>query len=105
MADIVKNSEKLIADFAENYMEKIFYFCLKKTGSVADAEDLTQDIAFSILLSLDRGTVPVNFPAWVWRIARNRYARWAKIKHKTREAEICVETDESEPVDESEKRA
>ena len=31
MADIVKNSEKLIADFAENYMEKIFYFCLKKT--------------------------------------------------------------------------
>lgn len=102
MADIVKSSEKLIADFAENYMEKIFYFCLKKTGSVADAEDLTQDIAFSILLSLDRGTVPVNFPAWVWRIARNRYARWAKIKHKTREAKICVETDESEPVDESE---
>lgn len=25
--------DKLIQDFIENYMEKIFYFCLKKTSN------------------------------------------------------------------------
>ena len=35
--------DRLINDFAENYMEKLFYFCLKKTGSNIEAEDLTQE--------------------------------------------------------------
>ena len=37
--------DRLINEFAENYMEKLFYFCLKKTGNNNEAEDLTQDIA------------------------------------------------------------
>ena len=71
---------QLIGDFTENYMEKLFYFCLKKTGNGTDAEDLTQDIALNILTALHKGTVPVNFSAWVWQIARNRYALWATQK-------------------------
>jgi len=71
---------RLIGDFTENYMEKLFYFCLKKTGNGTDAEDLTQDIALNILTALHKGTVPGNFPAWVWQIARNRYALWATQK-------------------------
>lgn len=68
-------------DFAENYMETLFYFCLKKTSNSTEAEDLTQDIALNILTALGNGTVPENFPAWIWQIARNRYAAWATIKH------------------------
>ena len=30
----------LVSEFAENYMEKLFYFCLKKTGNYIQAEDL-----------------------------------------------------------------
>jgi len=67
--------------FAEDYIEKLFYFCLKKTGSQTEAEDLTQDIALQILTALHSGTTPTHFPAWVWQIARNRYAVWAKQKH------------------------
>ena len=37
--------DRLLKEFTENYMEKLFYFCLKKTGSQIEAEDLTQDIA------------------------------------------------------------
>jgi len=73
---------RLIGDFTENYMEKLFYFCLKKTGNGTDAEDLTQDIALNILTALHKGTVPGNFPAWVWQIARNRYALWATQKRE-----------------------
>ena len=55
----------LAKEFTENHMQKLFYFCLKKTGSTADAEDLTQDIALNILSALHKGTIPTNFTAWV----------------------------------------
>jgi len=72
----------LITEFTENYMEKLFYFCLKKTGNNNEAEDLTQDIALNIIAALSKGTIPVSFSAWVWQIARNRYSAWADAKHK-----------------------
>lgn len=71
-----------IAEFTENYMEKLFYFCLKKTGNETEAQDLTQDIALNVLTALNKGIIPTSFSAWVWRIARNRYSVWADKKHK-----------------------
>ena len=77
--------DRSIAEFYENYMEQLFYFCLKKTGSNEEAEDLSQDIAYQIIAALNKGTVPQNYPAWVWQIARNRYSVWAANKHIRRE--------------------
>lgn len=79
-------SEKLVKEFAENYLGKIYYFCLKKTGTVNSAEDLMQDIALNTIASLNKGTIPENFSAWVWKIARNRYSVWADEKHKKTES-------------------
>ena len=62
--------DQLIREFTENHMEKLFYFCLKKTGNNTDAEDLTQDIALNILSSLNKGT-----------------SVWATEKHKRNEKE------------------
>ena len=31
--------------YIKQYMEKVFYFCLKKTGSQQEAEDLASDIS------------------------------------------------------------
>ena len=73
----------LLTDFAENYLHKLFYFCLKKTGNTDAAEELTQDISLQIVSAISNGTVPTEFSAWVWKIARNRYAAWAKDKRKT----------------------
>ena len=78
--------ERMIQEFAENHMEKLFYFCLKKTGNQVEAEDLTQEIAFQIISSLNKGTIPTSFSAWVWQIARNCYAKWAEEKHNRQEA-------------------
>ncbi len=78
--------DRLIGEFTENYMEKIFYFCLKKTGNHYEAEDLTQDIALQIITSLHSGTIPTSFSGWVWQIARNRYSVWAKAKHNRNES-------------------
>ena len=78
MDETKKMQEKLIKEFTEEYMEPLFYFCLKKTGDSEEAQDLTQDIALNILTALNGKTIPANFSAWVWKIARNRYSVWAE---------------------------
>ena len=94
--------DRLINEFAENYMEKLFYFCLKKTGSHIEAEDLTQDIALQIITALNKGTIPTSFSAWVWQIARNRYSVWANEKHKRNESVTGSDIGDYEIEDESE---
>lgn len=94
--------DRLIQEFADNYMEKLFYFCLKKTGNRTEAEDLTQDIALNILTALNKGTIPTSFSAWVWQIARNRYCAWAKDKHDRNESVTGFDIGDYEIPDESE---
>jgi RNA polymerase sigma factor (sigma-70 family) len=77
--------DELLKELTDQFMEKLFYFCLKKTGSHTEAEDLTQDIALQIVTALNKGIVPECFSAWVWKIAKNRYAAWAKEKHSKHE--------------------
>ena len=94
--------DRLINEFAEHYMEKLFYFCLKKTGSHIEAEDLTQDIALQIITALNKGTIPTSFSAWVWQITRNRYSVWAKEKHNRNESVTGSDISDYEIEDESE---
>ena len=94
--------DRLTGEFAENYMEKLFYFCLKKTGSHTEAEDLTQDIVLQIITALNKGTIPTSFSAWVWQIARNRYCAWATEKHDRNEAVTGSDIGDYEIEDESE---
>jgi len=94
--------DRLIQEFTENYMEKLFYFCLKKTGNNVEAEDLTQDIALQIITALNKGTIPTSFSAWVWQIARNRYCAWATQKHNRNEAVTGSDIGDYEIEDESE---
>lgn len=67
-----------MSEYIENgYPEKLFYYCLRKTGDVREAEDLASDISLCVIQELSRGVVPQSFSAWVWKIAGNRYARRA----------------------------
>ncbi len=99
-------AELLIKEFADEYLEKIFYFCLRKTGSGTEAEDLTQEIALHVIAELNKGTTPASFPAWVWKLARNRYARWADAKRRRSESTMgediggyAIPDEEEAPVD------
>ncbi|MBQ9150686.1 MAG: sigma-70 family RNA polymerase sigma factor [Clostridia bacterium] len=74
--------EALMEQYAVDYMEKVFYFCLRKCGDPTEAEDLASDITCQIMLALRKGTIPMSFAGWVWRIARNRYSRWADAKNR-----------------------
>ncbi len=64
------------------YAEPLFYFFLRKTGSGTDAEDLAADVLLDTLAALRQGRDIVHLHAWVWRVARSRYARWAEEKRR-----------------------
>ncbi len=78
---VMVSTEALKNRYAEEFLEKVFYFCIKKTGNITEAEDLASDISLSVFTQLSKGNLPDAFEAWVWQIARNRYSRWAKRKH------------------------
>lgn len=93
-------TRKLMEEFTGNYFEKLFYFCLKKTGDSNEAEELTSDITVNIIAALQKGIVPVSFSGWVWQIARNRYSAWADRRRKVRETDIGSDISEIELADE-----
>ena len=64
--------------YCRDFLGPVFYFCLRKTGSDQDAEELSSRIGEEVLIALHRGAQPVNFPAWVWQIARNQFSRFAR---------------------------
>ena len=94
MTDTDRN--RLAEEYARDYMGKIFYYCLRKTGDSHEAEDLASDITLQILTALHEGVEILSFPAWVWQIARNRYALWAKTNRRRGENESFIDPDDPE---------
>ncbi len=81
-------AEELILRYTREYLEKMFYFCLKKTGSAGEAEELCADISLQVTEAFHRGAIPENFPAYVFQIAKNRYRLWAIAQKKLR---TCID--------------
>ena len=65
-------------EFDQSYIEKTYLFARARTNSVADAQDLAQDILTEVLNALQKGAQPKHFSAWFWTIARRRYARFVE---------------------------
>ena len=86
-----KDKQDHMREYAEQYMGKIFYFALKKTGDYHEAEELTSDISLHILKGLHIGILPQCFSAWIWQIAKNRYCFWVKQRHRYSNNQIALE--------------
>lgn len=67
--------------FTNEYLGKVFYFCLKKTGNEQEAAELSGEISLEVVQALIRGKEPENFTAWLWTIVRNRWSKWAAKKY------------------------
>lgn len=61
----------------ERHVRRIYNYVYYRTGSVADAEDLTARTFFQAMNNLHRYQVQgVPFSAWLFRIAHNLVANW-----------------------------
>ncbi|MBQ4350289.1 MAG: sigma-70 family RNA polymerase sigma factor [Clostridia bacterium] len=88
----------LLELYTEEYLGKIFYFALKKTGNPDDADDLASDVSLAVVAALRGGREPENFDAWVWAVARNRWKRFARRRYYGPEAEAESLEDAAETI-------
>lgn len=87
--------------FTTQYLGRVFYFCLKKTGSEQDAAELAGEISLEVVQALARGKGPEKFDAWLWTLVRNQWARWAtKRYYKAPEQVDIWECESSLPAEE-----
>lgn len=63
------------------YADAVFGFCLRRTGNIEDARDLSQEILCEALSALQSGSVE-HFEGWLWAIARNRYCRYVRLQKR-----------------------
>ena len=65
------------------YVEPVLNFCRKRLNSPYDAEDLANDIILHVLTGIKK--YEIDSPdAWVWRVARNRYAKFINAQSKNK---------------------
>ncbi|MBO7404452.1 MAG: sigma-70 family RNA polymerase sigma factor, partial [Clostridia bacterium] len=88
----------LLETYCEEYLGKVFYFALKKTGNPDDADDLASDVSLAVVAALRGGREPENFDAWVWAVARNRWKRFARRRYYGPEAEAESLEDAAETI-------
>lgn len=76
--------------FAETMLEPLFYFAMARTHDENEASEIVSDVAEAVLTALSRGIAPEHPHGWVWRIAKNRYARYAAERMHRRESTFSL---------------
>lgn len=73
----------------ERYVDRIYNYIYYRTGSVYDAEDLTERVFYRALCHVgnyrDRG---LPFSAWLYRIAHNLVANWHRDNSRRKEVSL-----------------
>jgi RNA polymerase sigma-70 factor (ECF subfamily) len=73
----------------ERYVERVYNYIYYRTGSVYDAEDLTERVFMRALRHIhnysDRG---LPFSAWLYRIAHNLVANWYRDNSRRKEVPL-----------------
>jgi RNA polymerase sigma-70 factor (ECF subfamily) len=65
---------------SQQLIETTFLFCYKRMSDHEAARDLAGDIVYEAMRVLKLGVKIDNFTAWYWRMARNKYADYARTK-------------------------
>jgi RNA polymerase sigma-70 factor (ECF subfamily) len=77
LAERAKSDRAAFGILYERHLRKVYNYVYYRTGSVADAEDLTARTFYQALNNLHRYQVQgVPFSAWLYRIAHNLIANW-----------------------------
>jgi RNA polymerase sigma-70 factor (ECF subfamily) len=72
LARQAQHEPTLFGQVYERHMERIYAYCLARTGSVEDAQDLTSDIFLAALENLDRYDRRRSFAGWLYGIAHHK---------------------------------
>ena len=95
-ADIVRRclagDERAYRELVERYQRQVFSLARRMTGSIEDAEDLTQETFIRMFRALERYDPARSFPAWLMTIATR-----LSIDHLRRRRVRPISTSRREP--------
>jgi len=89
-----RDNREVFGVLYERHLRRIYNYMYYRTGSAADAEDLTARTFFQALNNLHRYQVQgVPFSAWLYRIAHNLVANWHRdtSRHRTTSTDGLIE--------------
>jgi len=90
LADAVKGDGESFGLLYEHYVGRIYNYIYYRTGSVFDAEDLTERVFMRALKHIGRYKMRgLPFSAWLYRIAHNLVANWHR--DSSRRKEVALE--------------
>ena len=84
LVEKAKNDGNAFGKLYDQYFPKIFRYVSWRVGSRADTEDLVSDIFFKVINNIIsfKWQKGATFSSWVFRIAHNTVADYARTKHK-----------------------
>ncbi len=85
---------KQIENLYEQYSEKIFKYLYYLTGHVDEANDLTQETFYQVILSIVRFKGDSQISTWIYSIARNTYLKHLRKEKKALAFEESYFTDQ-----------
>lgn len=68
----------------ESYIEAIYGYAIKRTYSVDEADELSQEIVYTAILGLSKLRDPSKFEPWLWGVAENVLKRFRRTQGKQR---------------------
>ena len=77
------------------FIDPILNFCLKRLSNRQNAEDLAGEIIVHVLSGMKKYDID-SLDSWVWRIARNRYARFIASEKRRRAVFMSDDIDVTE---------
>ncbi len=100
LAERAKVEREAFGILYERHVRRIYNYVYYRTGSVADAEDLTARTFYQALSNLQRYKVQgVPFSAWLFRIAHNLVANWHRDSGRHRALPIDGIVELQDPAD------
>lgn len=81
-------------EVVEAYGPRLRYYLRKTLGAPAEVEDVLQDVWFDVVRGLARLADPAAFPAWLYRVARDRAFR--RLRRRREPAQFADEADVAE---------
>jgi RNA polymerase sigma-70 factor, ECF subfamily len=90
-----QGDEQAFAALFEAHKKRVYALCLRMTGDIAEAEDLTQDAFIQVFRKIEAFRGDSAFSTWLYRVAVNTVLMKLR-KRKTREVSIdepiCLES-------------
>ena len=73
------------------YVDKLFFYCLKKCKDRNDAEELSSQVILEVLIAINNNRKINDLESYIFSIANNQYNKLIKKKVNIREHEVNLE--------------